>query len=58
MPEGTVVDLRSLIFEIGLTDLPTYVTVVCGLSVTALVAIYIPARRAARLDPAEILRSD
>jgi predicted permease len=50
--------LRSLIFEIGPTDLPTYVTVVCGLSATALLASYVPARRASRLDPAEILRSE
>jgi predicted permease len=50
--------LESLLFEIGPTDPPTYAAVVCGLSVTALLAIYVPARRASRLDPAEILRSD
>jgi len=50
--------LRSLLFEIGPADPATYVAVVCGLSLTALLAIYVPARRASRLDPAEILRSE
>jgi len=50
--------LRSLLFEIQPGDPPTYAAVACGLSMTALLAIYIPARRASRLDPAEILRRE
>jgi hypothetical protein len=50
--------LQSLLIEIKPTDPATYGAVVCGLSLAALVAIYVPARRASRLDPAEILKSE
>jgi ABC-type lipoprotein release transport system permease subunit len=40
------------------SDPPTYVAVVAGLALMALAAVYIPARRAAGVDPAEILRAE
>jgi putative ABC transport system permease protein len=48
--------LRTLLFGIQPTDLPTYVTVGLALLVVALVASFIPARRAARVDPVTALR--
>ncbi|HEX4565256.1 MAG TPA: FtsX-like permease family protein, partial [Vicinamibacterales bacterium] len=48
--------LRSLLFGVSSTDLRTMVGVPAVLMLVALVACLIPARRAARLDPAEILR--
>jgi ABC-type antimicrobial peptide transport system permease subunit len=50
--------LQSLLFEGVPSDLPTYAAALTGLSLIAVAAVYIPARRAARLDPAEILRAE
>jgi hypothetical protein len=50
--------LQSLLFEVVPSDLPTYAAALTGLSLIAVAAVYIPARRAARLDPAEILRAE
>jgi predicted permease len=50
--------LQSLLFGVVPSDPPTYAAVVSGLALVALVAVYIPARRAARLDPAEVLRAE
>ncbi|MGH9322206.1 MAG: ABC transporter permease [Vicinamibacteria bacterium] len=50
--------LRSLLFEIAPSDPITYVAVLCGLVLTAVAAVYIPARRASRLDPAQVLRAE
>jgi ABC-type antimicrobial peptide transport system permease subunit len=47
-----------LLFEVVPSDPPTYAAVVSGLAVIALAAVYVPARRAARLDPATILRAE
>jgi predicted permease len=48
--------LRSLLFEVSATDLTTFVAVPLALAAAALLAGYIPARRATRVDPVEVLR--
>jgi len=48
--------LRTLLFQISPTDLRTIVAVPAALVLVAAVACLVPARRAARLDPAQILR--
>jgi putative ABC transport system permease protein len=48
--------LTTLLFGISGTDAPTYALVAVGLGAIALVATWIPARRAARVDPAALLR--
>jgi predicted permease len=50
--------LRRLLYEITTTDPWTYVGVSLALLVIALVACWIPARRAARLDPLAALRQE
>jgi hypothetical protein len=48
--------MRSLLFGVGATDPVTYLAVAVFVAATALAASYIPARRAARLDPMRALR--
>ncbi len=48
--------LSSLLYEVKPTDLPTYLGVSLLLGAVALLASYIPARRATRVDPMEALR--
>jgi predicted permease len=50
--------LTELLFEISATDIATFVTVVVVLSGVALLAVWLPARRAARVDPLVALRSE
>jgi len=50
--------LRSLVFNITPADPVTYAIVFVSLAVVALLACYIPARRAAAVDPAAALRCD
>ena len=48
--------LKSLLFEIKPFDPVTFLTVTALLAGVALLACWIPARRAARVDPIEALR--
>jgi putative ABC transport system permease protein len=50
--------LGSLLYGITATDWPTYLGVLALLSVVSLVACYLPARRAARIDPMQALRQE
>ena len=48
--------LRSLLFEVTPTDPATLLSVACLLLAVAAVATFLPARRAARIDPLIALR--
>jgi predicted permease len=48
--------LTSMLFGIRATDPITFVAVACGLAAVTLLAAYLPARRATRVDPSVTLR--
>src|SRR5262245_9035166 len=50
--------LRTWMYEMSVYDVPTFVTVATLLGVVALVAAWLPARRASRVDPILALRAD
>jgi len=49
---------KSLLFHVSPGDPLTYLAVSAGLIATAIVASYIPSRRAANVDPSEALRAE
>jgi predicted permease len=50
--------MRALLFEVRPSDPLTFIAIATLLLLVALVASYIPARRAARIDPMESLRAE
>ena len=50
--------LSSFIYGVTTTDLSSFLAAAVGLILVALLACYLPARRAARVDPAVALRSE
>jgi ABC-type antimicrobial peptide transport system permease subunit len=54
----TAVSMRSLLFGVGAWDMQTFSSVVAVLAVAALAASYVPARRAASVDPMNVLRTE
>jgi len=50
--------MKSLLFEVSETDSLTFIMTALLLTAIALLACYIPARRAAKVDPMVALRID
>jgi putative ABC transport system permease protein len=50
--------MRGLLFQVPPADPATFVTVAVLLAATTVVASWLPARRASRADPAEVLRGE
>ena len=50
--------MRKLLFGIRSWDVPTLIAVAAVLAVSALLASFIPARRAASVNPVEALRAE
>jgi ABC-type antimicrobial peptide transport system permease subunit len=50
--------MSSLLFHVNPIDPITYVAVTLGLLLTAIIASYLPSRRAATVDPVDALRAE
>jgi ABC-type antimicrobial peptide transport system permease subunit len=55
---GALRAMRSVLYGVGVYDVPTIVVVVLTLAVVALLATTAPALRVARIDPAKTLREE
>jgi ABC-type antimicrobial peptide transport system permease subunit len=55
---ATATALQSMLFGVTPTDAPTYAGVFTVLAAASLVACYVPAHRAARIDPMHALREE
>ena len=55
---ATSAAFRSLLVGVTPTDAPTYLGVLTLLAIASLLACYLPARRASRIDPNEALRQE
>jgi macrolide transport system ATP-binding/permease protein len=55
---GATTFMRSLLFGVHVWDVSTLIVVAAMLAVCALLASYIPARRAASVNPVEALRAE
>jgi putative ABC transport system permease protein len=50
--------MKGLLFEVPVTDPATYATLALGVGILVTLASYVPARRAASVNPSESLRAD
>jgi putative ABC transport system permease protein len=55
---GTATLVKSLLYTGNAIDLPTFTLVPLALALVAFLATYVPARRAARMEPMRILRTE
>ena len=50
--------MSSLLFNVSPVDPVTYLTITAGVLATALLACYLPSRRAATIEPVNALRTE
>ena len=55
---GALRAMRSVIYGIGVYDMPTIAAVVLTLALVATIATTVPALRVAKIDPAKTLREE
>jgi putative ABC transport system permease protein len=55
---ATMRGLSAMLYDVSPLDLPTFMEVALIVAVTGVTAAYLPARRAARLDPLAIIRGE
>ena len=50
--------MRHLLFDVEPWDVPTMLAAACLLTMCVLLASYVPARRAATINPVDVLRAE